>query len=1467
MFKADAFRSQFRPMMDRSRVYRRHRTKRLRLETLESRALLAAEVEVRGNNLVINDGDTGPSPFDFTNVGQTAVEGGALTRSYTIRNLGADLLTLDGAPRIQITGAHAADFTVVAEPSASVAAAESTTFTVRFDPSAAGSRSATISIANNDDDENPFNFAVLGVGLAPTVIAAPDSYNLVEDTAFSTGSTPVVPLRSSWRAFEDMTRTGASSNYPTDGSAGDDWNDRSYNIATPSFGVWKNLSAAPFAAPANGVAGLTAPVTTLNSGFVDSGGGTRVTALFRTHFSLDAAQAAVPSGRVLALCDDGCVGYINGVEVFLLRMPAGPITATTEAAQSSTAEESTYATFDVNFTSLGVPLFADSSNVFAVELHQSDSNSSDIGFDAAFELNNGPAGLVANDDRTAQNGAITVALVTQPVDSISGEPAGTVTLAAGNTGNFTFTPRRDYHGSATFSYRINDASNLPSTAQVTLNVSGVNEPPRAVDDHYAAQTGASITTSVAGAPIIEANDSAWWYQDNGSDQDTLNPSWKGPPSAAFDPAAAGWKGPRLTELGFGDGDEHTVINDAGSTGGLSYYFYRTFDLASLPERIVVDLKRDDGAAVYINGVKVILDNLPAAHPFNVPALQVASDDGGQYQRFEIDAEGLDLQPSGNTIAVEIHQQSAASSDLTFDLRLYDPAFGLLGNDEDLDDVPASLRVVNVTHSIDPATEGTLTVSDDGTFTFTPVNENVYGDFTFTYQVQDDQTPTPAVSVPATVTLTLAVPPGAQMLPDLIAWADQGRGYMHGWTIDRNEIPGRTVLRLSTATPNIGQGPMELRGGAVLPNGQQQEVKQRIQLAGGGFTERLAGTFVYHAAHSHIHWENFAHYYLREVLPGGGVGDIVATGGKTSFCLLDVTAYDLSLPGAPSSGQFGGCQQTQGISIGHADVYDRSLPDQWIDITNVPVGEYWLEVAVDPMDTLLESNEANNTTRILIDLSSTLQPDSYEPNNDFATAADVATGDVNLANLSIHAAGNDDFYRWTSSANGILRITAQFSHSAGNLDLFLYDAAHNLLASSTSLTDTERVNRSISPGQTYYVLVRGVGGDVNSLYSLSIDSPIPSAQIAGHVYSDLDGDGARDAGEPGLPGWRVYVDANNNGVYEPQQTPTVNSTNVPVAIPDSTTVNSNLVVSGVFGPITDIDLALDITHTYDGDLDVFLISPAGTRVELFSDVGDGDENFRNTVLDDEASNAIAAGAAPFAGRYRPEGLLSAFDGQIPTGLWRLEIIDDAGADVGTLNSWSLTFQTGEASVLTDADGRYEMLELPPGAYHFRQVPQTGYEPTAPASGEHSLTLVVDDSRQDIDFGNHSFLTGDLNDDRRVDRLDVALLTAEFGQSGGVSIAAGDLDGDGQIGARDLALLQTHLGRSLPAPSAPAAIVAGNARRAALETARQRLAAVAIRRDTDLATAHDAALSRFGVAGGIEFSARSLRAVPTRRLEAR
>ena len=119
------------------------------------------EINVLGNGTTITDGDTTPSGSDHTDFGSTDVTSGTVTRTFTIQNLGTASLTVGP---VTLSGANAADFSVIVQPASSVAAGGNTSFQVRFDPSALGTRSATVSFGNNDADENPYNFAFQGTG-------------------------------------------------------------------------------------------------------------------------------------------------------------------------------------------------------------------------------------------------------------------------------------------------------------------------------------------------------------------------------------------------------------------------------------------------------------------------------------------------------------------------------------------------------------------------------------------------------------------------------------------------------------------------------------------------------------------------------------------------------------------------------------------------------------------------------------------------------------------------------------------------------------------------------------------------------------------------------------------------------------------------------------------------------------------------------------------------------------------------------------------------------------------------------------------------------------------------------------------------------------------------------------------------------------------------------------------------------
>jgi len=125
---------------------------------------ISPEIAVLGNRQVIADGDASPDTGDDTDFGSALISGGQITRTFTISNSGAADLTLTGTPVGFITGPAAGDFSAVSNPTTPVLSNTTTTFQVRFSPSVTGTRVATLTIANNDANENPYDFAIQGSG-------------------------------------------------------------------------------------------------------------------------------------------------------------------------------------------------------------------------------------------------------------------------------------------------------------------------------------------------------------------------------------------------------------------------------------------------------------------------------------------------------------------------------------------------------------------------------------------------------------------------------------------------------------------------------------------------------------------------------------------------------------------------------------------------------------------------------------------------------------------------------------------------------------------------------------------------------------------------------------------------------------------------------------------------------------------------------------------------------------------------------------------------------------------------------------------------------------------------------------------------------------------------------------------------------------------------------------------------------
>lgn len=167
--------------------------------------------------------------------------------------------------------------------------------------------------------------------------------------------------------------------------------------------------------------------------------------------------------------------------------------------------------------------------------------------------------------------------------------------------------------------------------------------------------GGGPTTTV----FIDSGDD-WKYLDDGSDQGT---AWR---AAAFNDAS--WdSGP--SQLGYGDNDEATVVGFGGNSSNKhpTTYFRKTFNIAdpSVFEDFTLNFIYDDSIVVYLNGVEVARENIGSNPAFDDFANGNGPENGTASRTLFPSA----FVSGNNTFAVEIHQTSATSSDISFDLDL------------------------------------------------------------------------------------------------------------------------------------------------------------------------------------------------------------------------------------------------------------------------------------------------------------------------------------------------------------------------------------------------------------------------------------------------------------------------------------------------------------------------------------------------------------------------------------------------------------------------------------------------------------------------------------------------------------------------------------------------------------------------------------------------------------------------------
>ena len=196
-----------------------------------------------------------------------------------------------------------------------------------------------------------------------------------------------------------------------------------------------------------------------------------------------------------------------------------------------------------------------------------------------------------------------------------------------------------------------------------------------------------------------------------------------------------------------------------------------------------------------------------------------------------------------------------------------------------------------------------------------------------------------------------------------------------WGMYVERYGGRTRLRAGNAIDSIGRGPAELFGTRIGPTFMR--ARQRIyKRAGGKIGVATDGRLQFKFAHLSRFWWKFynaARFELWRVDADGKRTKLVRTGPKVAYCLRDLVHTRPALPRSPRFAHYPACSNnshaqhvTLGTSVGWADVYPPSYPEQWIDVTGLRGCFAYVHIA-DPNNRVYESNEDNNVAQVIVRL--------------------------------------------------------------------------------------------------------------------------------------------------------------------------------------------------------------------------------------------------------------------------------------------------------------------------------------------------------------------------------------------------------------------------------------------------------------------------------------------------------------------
>lgn len=373
----------------------------------------------------------------------------------------------------------------------------------------------------------------------------------------------------------------------------------------------------------------------------------------------------------------------------------------------------------------------------------------------------------------------------------------------------------------------------------------------------------------------------------------------------------------------------------------------------------------------------------------------------------------------------------------------------------------------------------------------------------------------------------------------------------------------------------------------------------------------------------------------------------------------------------------------------------------------------------------------------------------------------ALGDgENGANL-ISPAEDSDFFNFTVPANattGTLRLANETATTDGAMALF--DNSGNFIARSDNSgpggVDTLTMS-GLVPGAIYRITVLTQDYATAGAFTLQVNLNTQLGTVTGTKYHDLNADGSRAGTDPGLSGWQIYADFNNNSVLDALAT----YTNDPDTYSDLLSINT------VDGRVTLSAQGTDVTT-----------NSVTARATTFTPPSTGLRGYGNTWTTLGADGQVwRQGFAEFRATFNVPFVSSVSIDAVQNfvgGISRLVAYNSANVVIATVDTPASTvadelrtltitrsqadiayvvafgvgasangldnlrYTVSEPTAITDASGNYSVANIPAGSRTMREVLQPGWNASQGAAG-NAVSVTNGGTVSNILFGNYQDAT--------------------------------------------------------------------------------------------------------------------------------